>query len=518
MNFQLQLGKFQLTWGRQAQVAPPRRRSFPGAAVNRLTADWQAPSTSADAELQYAQPTLRNRCRQLERSNDYVRRYLKLVENNVLGARGIGLQMKARDTALIFDKPANDAIEAAWKLWGKKKTASLNERYSWRRQQGLILRTCVREGGCLVRKILLPRERNPFGFTLQALELDYLDFNLNRLERNGNEIRMGIESDVDGRLIAFHIFTRHPGDNFQQNRQRLRIPATEIFQVMLPERLGQTIGLPAMVSSMLRLNMLEGYEEAEVMAAREGACKAGYIENATPENFTGDDTDAEGNQIVEMEPGVIRELDPGQKFVAHDPTHPNAAYGPFVKQVLRGLAAGLGVSYVSLANDLEGVNYSSIRAGLLEEREEWKLLQEWLIEDLCEPVFEPWLENSLAFGAIRLPNGSALPASKLEKFNAAEWKARRWPWVDPQKDIQANVLEVEKGFNSRRNIIAEQGRDIEDVFEEQAEDQKLAQKYKLDFPTDVQKGGAGKTPSPPGKPAKGKPVDDEPQAEDGEED
>jgi lambda family phage portal protein len=137
------------------------------------------------------------------------------------------------------------------------------------------------------------------------------------------------------------------------------------------------------------------------------------------------------------------------------------------------------------------VNYSSLRAGLLDEREEWKAVQQWLIEELCEPVFEDWLSWSLGLGFILLPNGSALPQRNYDKFNAPEWKPRRWPWVDPLKDMQASVLAVEKGFDSRRRIIAEEGKDIEDVFLEQKEDAALAEEYGLEFPTDAEaKAGA----------------------------
>lgn len=488
MNFDFQLGPLRISLGRANSSRIPgakilrAARSFPGAAMSRLTNDWAAPHTSADAEMWASRRTLIYRCRQLERSNDYVRRYLKLVENNVLGAYGIGLQMKVKDPNGVLDQGANNAIENGWFTWGKRRTASLSARSSWCRLERLVLRSCVRDGGALLRKIPLPPQINPFGFTLQPLEVDHLDYDYNTVLANGHEVRMGVEFDADGRVTTYHVFSKHPGDNIQPRRQRLAIPASEIIHVYLPERIGQTLGLPHLVSAMLRLNMLGGYEEAELTAAREGACKGGYIQNEKPENYLGDEEDADQNQVMDMEPGVIRELAPGQTFIEHDPKHPSTAYNDFIKGVLRGLAAGLGVSYTSLANDLEGVNYSSIRAGLLEEREEWKSLQNWLIEDLHEEVFADWLEMSLSAGAIRLNNGSALPVSRLEKFKAAEWKPRRWPWVDPEKDISANVTAVEKGFSSRRRIIAEQGADIEDIFQEQAEDEKLAGKYGLEFP------------------------------------
>ena len=56
--------------------APIQKRNFAGAAINRLTNDWLSPITSADQEIRSSLSRLRSRCRELERNNDYVRRFL----------------------------------------------------------------------------------------------------------------------------------------------------------------------------------------------------------------------------------------------------------------------------------------------------------------------------------------------------------------------------------------------------------------------------------------------------------
>jgi lambda family phage portal protein len=255
-----------------------------------------------------------------------------------------------------------------------------------------------------------------------------------------------------------------------------------MLMLFLPERPGQTAGFPWLASSILRLRHLGAYEEAEVVAARMGAAKMGFLEpqaNAAPPGYNGETT-PDGNKYMEVSPGSIEQLPMGYTFKAFDPTHPNAAFKDFVKATLRGISAGLGVSYTSLANDLESVNYSSIRAGLLEEREEWKRIQGWFIGWFLQPIFDKWLEMALSFG--RLTDGQlTLPAGKIKKFNAPEWKPRRWGWVDPLADLQAQVLAVEKGFKSRREIIAENGGDIEVVFSDIEADEALEEKHGLDF-------------------------------------
>lgn len=148
----------------------------------------------------------------------------------------------------------------------------------------------------------------------------------------------------------------------------------------------------------------------------------------------------------------------GYEFSAFDPKYPEANYDAFTKACLRGIASGFGVSYNSLASDLEGVSYSSIRQGVLDERDAWKTVQAQVVDGLCRIVFADWLSTALIMGAL-----GPLPASKLSKFHADTWQPRRWQWVDPRNDIEAAKLAVELRVKSRRQIAAEQGDDLDDI-------------------------------------------------------
>jgi lambda family phage portal protein len=129
-----------------------------------------------------------------------------------------------------------------------------------------------------------------------------------------------------------------------------------------------------------------------------------------------------------------------------------------------------------LANDLEGVNYSSIRAGLMDEREFYKSIQRWFIDTITTPIFEAWLETNILNGTLNLP------VAKLDKFNSPDWKPRRWAWVDPEKDINAQIKAVDNHFKSRRQVISEGGGDIEDVLRDIKRDEDLAEEVGLDKP------------------------------------
>jgi capsid protein len=50
------------------------------------------------------------------------------------------------------------------------------------------------------------------------------------------------------------------------------------------------------------------------------------------------------------------------------------------------------------------------------------------------------------------------------------WIPPRWDWVDPLKDIQAQVLAMEAGIISRRKVVEATGYDVEEIDRENAAD------------------------------------------------
>jgi lambda family phage portal protein len=450
-------------FGFQPKIA---KRNYAAAKINRLTNDWATVISSGDAEIKGDLKTLRARARELERNNDYARRYFKALENNVLGSTGIGLQMKSRDFSGNLDQQANKKIESAFADWGSKYNCCVDGCTTWIDVQRLALRSMARDGSVLIR--FVRGYSNPYSLALQIIEADHLDHDFNDKTADG-QVRFGVETDKFGKPVAYHILQRHPGDThvlgYSANK-RERIPASEVLHLFVKDRPGQTQGVPWLTSAISGLRMLEGYREAELVAARVSASKMGFYTETSPDGYVASD-DGDGNLVYEAEPGSFERLPMGMDFKAVDFQHPNSAFGDFNKAVLRGVASGLGVSYNTLANDLEGVNYSSIRAGLLDEREEYKTHQSFIIDHLCRPVFFAWLEQALLTDALNLP------AEKMDKFNAAEFRGRRWQWVDPLKDVQANITSIEAGLKSRRQVVSEMGGDFEDVIDELAEDQSL---------------------------------------------
>jgi lambda family phage portal protein len=191
---------------------------------------------------------------------------------------------------------------------------------------------------------------------------------------------------------------------------------------------------------------------------------------AGEEPYSGGEDAGDGVTLDQYEAGTIKDIG-DREIINLDSDYPHQMYAAFVKSQLQGIASGLGISYHALASDLEGVNYSSIRAGVLEDREVFKGLQNWFIRCFVRPVYEEWLLFARAKDVIKI--GPTPLKGPPQAYYAAHYQPRRWAWVDPQKDGAANKLAIDERLKSRSQIMREQGDDPESVWREIQRDEQM---------------------------------------------
>ena len=446
---------------------PPAIRGFSAAQQSNLVSKWTTAPKPIDADIRQGLRILVARSRDLAANDDYMRRFLLLLKSNVVGPEGCRLQARTIGFNGQPDIPANNAIEEHWRTWGELGSPEVTGGLSFHDCEKLFIETAAKDGEVLIR-VVRGWHHNRYQFAFQFLDTQLLDVEYNRDLGGGSVIKMGVELDSWRRPVAYHLAQPKPlGDDYYsyggQNYQR--IPATDIMHRFLPEAVWQTRGFPWMAPSMFRLKMLGGYEEAELVAARVASSKMGFFQSEEGDDgYTGDTTDADGEGIIDAEPGTFSKLPPGVSFQAWNPDHPTGAFKDFVKANLRGIAAGLGVSYFSLANDLEGVNYSSGRLGAIEDQELWKQLQNWMISGFHKPLYDMWLQSALVTGQITI-NGKPLNSSRRDKYRRVAWQPRRWKWVDPAKEMKGHGEALDRRLKAPQQVITEMGNDPETVLD-----------------------------------------------------
>lgn len=476
------------------------KRAYAAVQNNRLTSDWISQATSADSEIRGSIRQLRNRARQLVRDSDFAKAALRAVRNNVVGT-GIKMQAQVRMQrgGRLADE-INRNIEDEWRRWTSAKRCHAGGRLSWGDIQRLCITSMLESGEVFIRLVKQPFGDSKIPLGLEIIESDLLDDDYNAIERNGNEIRMGVEIDKWARPVAYHFFDYHPGDyqfSYAQraSKRRVRIPADEIIHLYVTERPGQTRGVSAFASAIMRLRNLNGYEESEIVAARASSSMMGFVK--TPDQELFEDGTYDNESVLDFSPGSIRRLAPGEEMQFFNPARPDDSFTPFVRQMLRAVAAGVGCSFTQVSSDYSQSNYSSSRLELLETRQHYKMLQQYLVESLCEPVYSRWLEMATLAGVLTLPGYETSP----DRYEVAKWMPPAAQFVDPQKEAAAYKDLIRSGIMTLSQVIALHGGDFEDQMRQRAHELAVADELGIILDTDPSQvaasGGVQPQPVPP---------------------
>ena len=470
--------------------------TYDGVGGGRRAVAWQVGNPGAVAALAFTQHELRAKSRDLARRNAWAAAGIEAFVANAIGT-GIKPQSMVQDPAV------REAIHALWWDWVEEADAAgLTDFYGL---QALACRAMLEGGEALVRlRWRRPEDGLPVGLQLQVLEPEHLPTTLNRDLPSGHVIRAGIEFDRLGRRVAYHLHRSHPGDGSLApmsgtgGMETVRVPADEVIHLFRPLRPGQIRGEPWLARALVKLHELDQYDDAELVRKKTAAMFAGFVTRDQPEDaLMGEGpADASGAALAGLEPGTLQILEPGEDVKFSQPADVGGSYAEFMRQQFRAVAAAMGITYEMLTGDLTQVNYSSIRAGLLEFRRRCEAIQHGVIvHQLCRPVWRAWMEQAVLEGALSLPGY----ARRRRAYQAAKWIPQGWQWVDPLKEFNALKLAIRAGLMSRSEAISAYGYDAEDIDREIAADNRRADELGLVFDSDPRHDQASRpvpTPAP----------------------
>ena len=457
-----------------------------GALAKRRLRGWQPPLENINSLVASGGPRLLARSRELVVTNGYAVNACEAFASNLVGD-GI------KPSSLIADAALRDSVQQLWLAWTDEADADgLTDFYGL---QAMVAREMFVAGECFVR--LRPRRAEDsllVPLQLQLLQSEMLPFEKTETAANGNRIRCGIEFDGIGRRVAYHFRRRHPGDTTDQGAvipETVRVLAEDVLHVYRPIDAGQIRGLPHVAPAMVRLFLLDQYDDAELDRKKTAAMFAGFITKTAPEDpMIGEaEADLDGVAIASLEPGTMQVLLPGEDVKFSSPADVGGGYEAFQYRTLLSVSASLGLPYHLVTGDVRQANYSSLRAELVEFRRRIGQLQHGVMaHQLCRPIWRRWLETAVLSGALDIGNPAVA--------RPVQWIPPRWDWVDPLKDIQAQVLAMEAGITSRRKVVEATGYDVEEVDRENAADAKRVADLGLSYrasPGETQ--GARATPA-----------------------
>lgn len=454
------------------------QRKYEGAGSGRRTKNWKAPASSVNSEVESSIVTLRNRARQLVRDNPYSARGIQVITANVVG-KGIVAQIKV-DSGQNNSTGVNTSVNRrqkdltrAWQAWALTPAIDYDGRNNLYGLQRLIMRSVAESGEVLVRLRRTQRRRvwSPDGVEveippvqIQVLEGDFLDINGFGSSRaqSGNVILNGIEFDKSGNRLAYHIYEEHPGNSsagfgasLKSAFATVRVPANEVAHVFRVDRPGQIRGVPWLAPVMIRLKDFDLFEDAHLVRQQIAAMFAVFVKDIDGVDSALALDDAELGSKVE--PGIIEVLPPGKSVEFANPPGVQG-YREYVTTILHSIAAGLGVTYESLTNDLSGVNFSSGRMGHLEMQrniDEWRC--DILQTQFMDPLFN-WFTDAMELLGFDVSRARV------------EYTAPRREMIDPSKEIAAMKEAVRSGFMTISEVVKAAGYDPDKHFLALAED------------------------------------------------
>ncbi|MCA3506234.1 MAG: phage portal protein [Rhodobacter sp.] len=419
--------------------APTAVRRFDGAAAGRR-ATGMGTFGRINPEIATAGPRLRSRAAYLSVNNPWI---ANAVGNWTGALIGPGIQPTAKHP----DPDVRKALNRYFQDWASQ--ADIEGRTDFWGLQAIAADSMVKAGEAVVLLV-----RTADGPRLRVIASELLDDAKTVELADGNSIYNGVEVDSDGRRVAYWILPEKPNSVWTTYAPSVRVSADQVLHVFKPVCPGQLRGITWLAAVVLAASELDQLMDAHLVGAKLAAMAAGFIVDLNGTGGSGFD-----QTIENWESGGLHRLGPGEDIKFNSPAQLQQI-DAFLKMNLRQLAAGLGLPDHLLSGDLTGANYSSLRAGLLPFRQRVEQIQYGvLVPQLLAPVWRAVILHGILSGEIPAADFESNPAAYL----TAEWLPPKPMQVDPLKDTNATVAELEAGLTSRRKAVAERGWVLEDL-------------------------------------------------------
>lgn len=476
---------------RPAHDLPTWARSFKGATTSHLQQHWNTTNSGINTLISARGNTLRARARDLVRNNAHAARAVTALVTRIVGC-GILPHCSTGDSTI------DAMVDAHWSEWARQSSAT--DDLTIYGQQALAVRGMIESGETIVR--FRPRRIGDVSagrvlrvpFQVEVLEADQLDHWKTEATDTGGKIIQGVEFDAIGRRRGYWIYPDHPYETLVTSTVRNQwlsafVPADSTAHLYQAVRPGQVRGFPWLAPIMVTLRDLDEAQDYELVRMRMASALVAFVsgdesgvEQAIGAPEQGDDpnnpstiTDVNGNPLERVEPGMVGILRGSRTVTLSNPTAVGG-FPEYVKSQLKRISAGIGVPYPSLAADLEGVNYSSYRAGNLEHKAMVEAIQEHLVIPLlCDPLWRAFIRYAIAAGLIP------------DRAYPVEWSPPRFEDVDRVKEALADRLEIRSGTASRQGIVRRRGYDPDQVLAEIAQDNAKADEIGAVFDSDPRK-------------------------------
>ena len=459
---------------------------------------WRPPMRFAGTSRDSGWDTITGRARDIDENNAWINGGIDRRVESVIGAR-IRLSAQPKHELLNRDfkwrMGWTAMVQARFDVWGNdiERRNDTRQRLNFGAQAKLAYLGYARDGEVYAEvRDDFRGLSNPTNVLL--IEPERIETPPELKHQEGSRLRDGIAYNANGAPVGYYVRSGHPNDptlGFERERFSY-VPArgptgrAKFIHVFNPRRAEQNRGVSRLAEVMLPAKMLDRVDRAEVNAALKSALFSLFIKSPGTTEDLEAGLGAPSADQAKMDPWVQAYLDyrgqnpvfvdgaqvvhllPEEDVAAPDRTSPNVNYPQFADFILRKIAGSLGIATPQMTGDWSKINYSSARALL---NELWRSFLEdrhYFTQQFLTPIYAAWLEWEVANGDVKVPGGPVNFYRSKTAICMAEWIGPGRGSVDPNKEANADNLDIAAGRKSTPESILERGRDPSDVLSEES--------------------------------------------------
>lgn len=426
-------------------------------------------SKSASNEVRGQVAPVRENVREVVRNTPFAERGLSIIVNGIVGSEIVA--------SIKHPNPKTHAkLLELWREWTEGKCTT-DKTIDFAMFQRAAARAIVSDGEVLTRD-----EITDGSVRLRLLESDFIN---DRYTFKDSEYTFsnGIISDSLNRPLYYTLFDRHPGDfGSSKLTSSSIVPESEVIHVFRQDRPEMNRGISWFAPVVHPLKMLNELQWTQLMRLKLSASITGIV-TRQPSQMTVQKEKQSREDEFELSPGMFKFLNPGESI--NFPQIPNPeGFGGTTKLTLLEVAAGLGITYESLAGDWGGVNFSSGRLGDIgfkQNCEAWR----WgmFVPRLLNPAFDRFKR----YCAMRGVNSTGV---------TVEWVPPAWPMISPSEEVSAANSAIRSGLKTLPSVLREMGIDPDKHLAEMSESNKKLDELGLILDSDPRRTANGQLQSP----------------------
>ncbi len=476
------------SWG--ANVA----NGYDAGKKTRLTKGWMGSNLNENAIPRGQVDQLRWNSWELYRNNPHARKICRSLEAKVIG-RGL----KPASQAMRRDGSAHiefrEAVERLWSDIGDEldvRGAPGRGGQCIADLQKTALRAVILGGEVFYSgKRRTPKEAFSLGLTIpfqiQLIHAQRLANISQESGANGNEIYQGIELSADGSRAAYYLLDRHPSEPGVSSEPQ-RIPAGRIGHLYISDDVDQLRGVPWFAAALLQMRDTSDYQYNELKSSALAACIVlGYRRSSgqsqfglqPPDNW--DLTDADGNKITHIQPGMFLDLGMNGQIEGFNPARPSTSAEAWINHMIRSTATAVpGVKGSTLTGDYRNSSFSSERSADNDAWPEIEGIQDWFVWNFMQPVYQEVIRTAMLTGYFDGIVTDSEFADNEKAFLAAEWQGPVAMSINPTDDAKAAALRIQNFTSSPQIECRKLGRDWRKI--QRDLDEFLQHSEQLDIP------------------------------------